>query len=158
MAKVLIRTGSVLDLSALTSLNAEVQAIHFASRPDQFKAADLVQIERWVADLLAAPSTRAWVAELEGTVVGYAIVIRRERAENPFCPARVWWDVDAMGVRAEHRGSGIGRALLQAVASEARAQGISEVELNCWAFNTPAQAAFRSLGFTPKAIRFELRV
>jgi ribosomal protein S18 acetylase RimI-like enzyme len=53
---------------------------------------------------------------------------------------------------------GIARALMQKVVSEAKARRIEAVELNSWAFNEPAQAAFWRLGFTPKVTRFELRV
>jgi ribosomal protein S18 acetylase RimI-like enzyme len=158
MANVLIRVGSTLDLGVLARLYSEVQALHFASRPDQFKPVDVDHIQRWLAELLQDRSVNVWVAELDGTVVGYATVLRRERAETPFCPARTSWELDAIGVRVEYRRMGVGRALVQKVLSEAKAQGIAEIELNSWGFNAPAHAAFRSLGFTPKAVRFELRV
>ena len=60
-------------------------------------------------------------------------------------------------VTAAQRRSGIGRALLQTVADAATAAGVSEVELNSWAFNHVAHAAFQSFGFVPKVIRFELK-
>jgi GNAT superfamily N-acetyltransferase len=158
MTAILVRAGTSHDLAALTNLNGDVQALHVASRPDQFKPVDLRQIEGWVVDLLRSPSARVWVAELDGTVIGYAVATRCERAETPFLPQRVWWDLDAIGVRVENQRRGVGRALVERVVSEARSQGISEIELNSWAFNAAAQAAFRRLGFTLKAARFELRV
>jgi GNAT superfamily N-acetyltransferase len=158
MATISVRAGRILDLAALARLTGDVQALHFANRPDQFKPVDPDGIERWLVALLQSPSANVWVAEQDGTLVGYAAVAHRERAATPFCMARAWWDLEAMGVSAEHRRKGVGRALLQRVVSEAKAQGIAEIELNSWAFNAPAQAAFRSLGFTPKALRFELRV
>jgi GNAT superfamily N-acetyltransferase len=158
MTAMLVRAAKTHDLAALTKLNGDVQALHFASRPDQFKPVDLRQIEGWVDDLLRSPSTKVWVAELDGAVIGYAVAVQRERAETPFLHERVWWDLDAIGVRAENRRTGVARALVERVVSEARAQGIAEIELNSWAFNAAAQAAFGHLGFTPKAARFERRL
>lgn len=153
-----IRAADSNDVDILATLNAEVQNLHFASRPDQFKPAKASEIAQWLAQLLQSPSARLWVAEVNGAVVGYVAAVVRERSENPFCLERKWWDIDQIGVQARHRRTGIGRALVHHVVSEARAQGISDVELNSWAFNHDAQHAFTSLGFVPKTVRFELRM
>lgn len=155
--KPVIRTVDSGDVAALAALNAEVQELHFASRPDEFKPALVSEIARWFVQLLQNPSARLWGAEVEGALVGYAVALLREKPENPFCPAKKWWEIDQMGVRAAYRRAGIGRALVEQVVAEARAGGIRGVELNSWAFNQDAHRAFTRLGFVPKAVRFELR-
>jgi RimJ/RimL family protein N-acetyltransferase len=61
-------------------------------------------------------------------------------------------------VASTERGSGLGRASLHAVVeTAAAAAGIVEIELNSWAFNHDAHAAFRRCGVTAKATRFELK-
>jgi GNAT superfamily N-acetyltransferase len=157
MANPLIRSAGPDDVEALAGLNAEVQEIHFASRPDQFKLAQASELAQWFAQLLQNPAAKLWVAEVDGGLVGYAVALVRESPESPFCRARKWWNIDQLGVQATHRRAGIGRALVRQVASEARSQGIRDLELSSWAFNHDAQVAFSAFGFVPKVIRFELR-
>ena len=64
----------------------------------------------------------------------------------------VWWDaedchVEDVFVRAEARGSGLGRALVQAAIDRARARGCRRLELDTAEENVPALGLYRSLGF-----------
>ena len=158
MATVLVRAGNTSDLAALVAVNAEIQALHFANRPDQFKPVDSVAIERWFVELFQNPAASVWVAQLDERVVGYAVVIRCSRPEGPYCPARAWWDLDQVGVLAEQRRTGVCRALVERVLQAASAENVAALELSSWNFNETAQDAFRSLGFVPKVTRFELSV
>jgi len=156
MADVTLRLGSVLDMDALLAINAELQALHFAARPDQFKPVDLSAIQGWLLEDLADPAATLWVAALDGVVVGAALVTSHERAAGAFSVTRTWWILDLVGVLAAYRRRGIARALIDRVVTEARTRGVTQIELNSWEFNRDAQAAFRSLGFLPKYTRFEL--
>jgi len=65
----------------------------------------------------------------------------------------VWWDaedcnLEDLFVRAGARGSGLGRALLEAVIERARARGCRRIELDTGEGNAPARALYRSLGFS----------
>lgn len=92
-----------------------------------------------------------------GFAAGFVVVRVREVAENLFCKPHLWWELDAVGVAAGHRHQGVCRALFQRVLSEARTQGIRDLELQTWAFNRAAQDAFVRLGFVPKRVRYEWR-
>jgi ribosomal protein S18 acetylase RimI-like enzyme len=64
----------------------------------------------------------------------------------------VWWDaedcqVEDVFVRADARGSGLGRALVEAAIERARARGCRRLELDTAEENAPALALYRSLGF-----------
>jgi ribosomal protein S18 acetylase RimI-like enzyme len=64
----------------------------------------------------------------------------------------VWWDaedcnVEDVFVRAEARGSGLGRELVSAAIDRARQRGCRRLELDTGADNAPAQGLYRSLGF-----------
>jgi GNAT superfamily N-acetyltransferase len=152
-----IRRAEASDVEALVELHREVHAPHLAQRPDQFKATNDEEIAGVYRTRLSAANTRVWIALLDGRAVAHVVAIHHQRAEHAMCPARQWWDVDELGVTAAHRRSGIARALLQTVVAAATAAGISEIELNSWAFNHTAHATFESFGFTPKVIRFELK-
>lgn len=55
-------------------------------------------------------------------------------------------------VEPEHRGSGVGRALLEAATAHFRAQGLSQVRLETAAPNEGARRLFRELGFHEFAV------
>jgi GNAT superfamily N-acetyltransferase len=151
-----IRQAVPADVPRLVELHREVHAVHLAARPDQFKATRDDEIAERYRNRLSSPSNRVWLAELQGRAVGHVVAVQLERAEHAMCPARRWWEVEEIGVTTSERRSGIARALLQTVVDAAHAAGVTEIELNSWAFNVDAHAAFRSFGFVPKVIRFEL--
>ena len=64
----------------------------------------------------------------------------------------VWWDaedcwLEDLYVRDDARGSGLGRALTEAVMERAAARGCRRVELDVNSENTPARGLYQSLGF-----------
>ena len=64
----------------------------------------------------------------------------------------IWWDaedcaLEDLFVRAEARGSGLGRALVEAAIERARERGCRRIELDTGEENAPALALYRSLGF-----------
>lgn len=155
MADLIIRAAVAGDCQVLAELNAEVQGLHVANRPDEFKPPVASELASWFAGLLEDRSTTVWLAEDAGVPVGYVVVVVRETPDTPFCVARLWWEVDQVSVASTHRHGGVARALLEKVSSEGRAQGVRALELQTWAFNRDAQAAFQRLGFVPKRTRYE---
>ena len=64
----------------------------------------------------------------------------------------VWWDaedcwIEDLFVREDARGSGLGRALMDAALERAKVRGCRRVELDVNSENTAALALYRSLGF-----------
>ncbi|MFI5501338.1 GNAT family N-acetyltransferase [Nocardia asteroides] len=90
----------------------------------------------------AAPALFAHVAELDGVVVGCAIWFLNYST----------WDgvhgiyLEDLYVRPETRGTGLGRALVAALAAEAVAHGYSRVSWSVLTWNTPSIAFYESLG------------
>jgi GNAT superfamily N-acetyltransferase len=103
----------------------------------------------------AEPRLRCLVAELEGTVVGYAT-----------CSTEVsTWDgveylhMDCLFLREGHRGLGIGEALMAAVRDEARALGLGQVQWQTPAWNEGAIRFYDRIGAVSKEkLRFFLPV
>ncbi len=149
-----IREAVPGDEDALAALNAFVQEFHLAHNPAFFKQADLAEVAAWFCELLETPAARIWLAEQEGTPVGYALALLRERPANAFCHARRWIEIDQIGVRAEYRRAGIARGFVDQVLEFARTEEITEIELTSWSFNPGAHKAFRKLGFAPRLMRF----
>ena len=88
------------------------------------------------------PAVYAFVAEVDNEVVGIAIW---------FLNYSTWTGkhgiyLEDLFVRPEHRGSGIGKALLQKLAATCIAQGYSRLEWAVLDWNTPSIEFYRSMG------------
>ena len=101
---------------------------------------------------------RIVVAEVDGQVAGYAAVLTRMRSEN-------LWDGDLefalladLAVRDGYRRRGIGRALLAAAESHARACGARCMRLGVLARNREAMELYRAADFQDYGIQLEKRL
>ncbi len=101
---------------------------------------DPAHFRRFVAANLAAGSPFR-VADVEGQLVGWADLVPHTQ------PSRRHAGRVGMGVARGARGRGIGRRLLEAVISDARAGGYLRLELEVFTDNEPAIHLYRALGF-----------
>ena len=97
-----------------------------------------------------------WIAEEQGTPVGYVLAMFQHVPAGPFTQTKDWCEIDQIAVDSNHRRRGIARALVLKAIAEAKAEGIHKVEATSWAFNEETHEVLRRLGFTPKVVRFEL--
>lgn len=93
------------------------------------------------------PALFGQVAVHDGAIVGYALY---------FLNYSTWEGVhgiylEDLYVRAEHRGSGLGKALLADLADIAIEHGYARVEWSVLDWNTPSIDFYRSLGAVPMA-------
>ena len=117
---------------------------------------DAVARERRYLSFLEAPpleETTAWVrgdvqrgfphfvALFEDRVVGWCDISPIPRPVQAHC------GVLGIGILGEHRGKGIGPALLLATLGKAREMGLTRIELTVRERNTNATALYESLGF-----------
>jgi ribosomal protein S18 acetylase RimI-like enzyme len=149
-----IRPAAPGDANSLATLHAHVHDLHVANIPQHFKPTVFDDVVAWFNEVMEKPTAHIWIA-VEGEVpLGYVCAFRHEREENVFSHPRQWMEIDAIAVSPQRRRNGVGRALVEHVLRFAHAEGLSDVELTSWAFNTDAIAAFRSLGFAPKYSRY----
>ena len=99
--------------------------------------------------ILAEPSrARIYVARDGAAVVAMAALhFTTSTAEG----GKVAWFEDCI-VRPEHRGKGIGKALLEHVVGQAKAEGALRVMLLTDGDNRTAQALYRTFGFRDSAM------
>ena len=91
------------------------------------------------------PAAEAILAEVDGEPVGFALYF------GTFSTFRgqPGLYLEDLFVRPEHRGLGIGKALIASVAAEAVARGCGRLEWAVLDWNAPSIAFYRSLGAQP---------
>ncbi|MCC6244571.1 MAG: GNAT family N-acetyltransferase [Gemmatimonadaceae bacterium] len=149
----IIRRAGNADADLLAALNSEVQELHVHAAPELFRVVEPSEVAAWFQAQLADGAT-AWIAEDAGTAVGYALAITRHRPEGVFGKARHFVEIDQVGVLLSARRRGVCRALIDRIRESARTEGIGQLVLKSWVFNSAAHHAFRALGFAPESIQF----
>ena len=87
------------------------------------------------------------VAEVDGAVSGFVSVWTRYRSSEPNDDPSEHGYVSDLVVSAEHRGHGIGRALLRAAEARARQAGVDTLRVSVKARNTSALSLYSAEGF-----------
>ena len=82
----------------------------------------------WVAD--HAETHLPFVAEIDGYAVGAAWLLVAERVPGNGALDRRYGDIQSVMVREEYRDRGIGRALMEAILTEARTRGLLHVTVH----------------------------
>ena len=107
----------------------------------------VVATETSFSEALFGPSPAVFchVAEVDGAVVGFAVW---------FLNFSTWLGrhgiyLEDLYVRPSHRGTGLGKALLETLVAIARERGYGRVEWWVLDWNEPAHAFYRSLGARP---------
>jgi GNAT superfamily N-acetyltransferase len=91
------------------------------------------------------PVAEAILAEVEGVPVGFALFFTNFSTFR----GQPGLYLEDLFVRAEHRGRGIGKALLASVAGIAVARGCGRLEWSVLDWNAPAIGFYRTLGANP---------
>lgn len=144
-----VRRASTVDAEVLSSLNVDVQTIHWSALPTRFKppSPDTFPPSA-AAELLAEPNNLVFIAEVDSLPVGYAYAEVIHRPETPMTYADDLVYLRHLSVRPSYRKQGLGLSLIDAVRSAASERGITIIALDVWMFNEDARSFFRRHGFT----------
>ncbi|SRR5712692_10483425 len=102
-----VRRATLEDVNELATPNGFVQDLHVTSRPGVFRPAEHSGVAQWFRSFLERPNMGAWLAEQDGTAVGYILTVLHDRPETVFSRASRSLEVDQIGVRPEHQRCGI---------------------------------------------------
>jgi ribosomal protein S18 acetylase RimI-like enzyme len=148
----IIRSGTSADLTAAAALGAELVRLHHTTNPNRFFLPDQPEegYAWWLAKEIERHEAVVLVAEVDGSVVGYAygtieerdwtILVDRHGAIHDVCVAE----------SARHRG--VGKALTLAMIERLEQLGAPRILLNAMVQNESAQRLFASVGFRPTMI------
>ncbi len=135
--------------------------IRVARPEDERELADLHRAAwSWLSDVSAKPAEDAGVyderhppeqfllAVLGGRVVGYV----RQVSPTPLPANRHVRQIQGLAVDGSVRGRGIGRALVEAACTAARADGARRITLRVLGHNAPARRLYERCGFRTEGV------
>jgi GNAT superfamily N-acetyltransferase len=138
-------------MDSLVRLGIELHEFMAEGAPDRLRALpeyDLDEIRDYFARLLARPDGHAFVAESEGSVVGYAEIFLADVNDgDDAVVATRRAHLQSLVVSPAHRGRGIGGALLHAAEDWARDRSVQEVELDHWVFDGDPSGFYEAAGY-----------
>ena len=153
-----VRFAAEEDLPRVNELRRQVHALHAAGRPETFKEGFPDELRDHLYTIWNDPEQEIVVAELGGTVCGFAVLHHIVRPETPFMYERDYLDVDEFGVGPAFRRQGAASQMVDFIRGCARERGFGRIELNMWEFNREALAFYEAAGFTTYRRYMELPV
>ena len=157
-AAVQVRMAREEDLERINVLRKQVNDVHVAGKPEIFKPGFCDELRNHIHTIWNNPQEKIAVAELDGKIVGFAVLNHIIRPENPFMYERNFLDVDEFGVEESCRRQGIASAMIRFIREFAKENGFSRVELNMWEFNRGALAFYEAAGFKTYRRYMEVRI
>ncbi|MDD5852075.1 MAG: GNAT family N-acetyltransferase, partial [Galactobacillus timonensis] len=116
-----VRRAEEKDIPVLKTLLMEVLNIHAQGRPDIFVPNTTKYTDEELVKMISDPRTPIFVYDEDGTVLGYAFCIYKERAHsNNMTDIRTLF-IDDLCVDAAARGKHVGESLYHYVKDYARA-------------------------------------
>ena len=144
----IIREASIADHQAISLLYAQVDALHAHGRPDAFQEPPQPRSIAFLQERIAEADAAMLVADVGGSVVGYARVKLGRPPVDAMHRPRVFAYIEEVVVSSHHRRLGVGKALMQRVEGWARDRKVDQIELIVWEFNDEARKFYESLGYT----------
>lgn len=147
--EILIRASTTGDRAAIVSLYLELEDHHRVLQPSN--ARYNLGRERWddlVAQFLADPSVEVLVAAASEGLVGFLKLLLVEKPWGLSC------EIDTMVVSSSHRGRGIGRRLMGAAETYARAHEAKAMRVTVLIENRDGRRFYEREGYGPIAVRY----
>lgn len=101
---------------------------------------------------------KIFVAEIAGSVVGYASIWARVENDEPDAAPKEYGLVSDLVVLGQYRGQGIGRKLLARAEAYARDCNVQWLRIYVLATNETARSMYESLGFRENEIQLEKKL
>ena len=142
-----IRFATRSDFEQVGNIFSEDNRYHAELMPEIFQVADPIMTPEWFDEVLQDSHATLFVAELDGEVVGVALVEPKTNVSDPIFRPRKYAYIQEIAVAESHRGQGIGRLLMEKLHQWAQEQGIKEIELSVWERNGQAIGFYQKLGY-----------
>ena len=143
------------DRQAGNAMARQGHAMHVAWRPDLYEMVEEHYPEERFRQ--AVEEKQLYVAKINGTVVGYTLLLVRE-VSHPGTVKRRVMRIDEICVEESCRNQGIGQEMMADVRALARAFGCRDLQLGVYPQNDSAVAFYEKCGFTIRSIDMLMKV
>lgn len=150
-----IRFAKNEDLEGINSLLYQVLEVHHKGRPDLFYGGVKKYTDEEILQILQDPKTPVFVAEKEGSVLGYAFCIFTEVKGSHILKDVKTLYLDDLCVDEACRGKHVGKALYERVLAFAKESGCYNLTLNVWSCNEGAMKFYEKMGLAPQKTMLE---
>lgn len=143
-----IRPAVTTDIPRIVELWREMWDLHEGLDPDRYVSTPAAEqvISLWIEQNLRGERAQVFVAEQDGTIVGYLLALILENP--PVVPQQFFGYVSEVAVTATARDGGVGQILLNAAHDWFRSKGLSIVEVNISALNPDALRFWKRAGYS----------
>lgn len=145
------------DMLEARKLLLEVHQLHYENRPDIYKDITEITLE-YFSNLCREENTFTMVADEDGEIIGLCMGTLRKSPQTPVVKTRTTVLLDAIAVRQDYRGKGLGKRLYIEAQTYAREHGAESIELMAWAFNQSAINFYQHMGMTVRSVTYEQRL
>ena len=155
----IIRELNLEDFDAVNNLFMQLHSLEAEQRPDLFRQIQKPTTSKaWDYEASLADNSKIVIgAEVDGTIVGFAIVQIRQSVFKVQTP-RIYAYFENIVVDTNHRRKGIGTALYQEGIKRAKEQRATSAELKVWGFNKQALDFYKSLGMSVQSLTMERKI
>lgn len=152
----IIRKATPADYEGAAALEQAVFRLHYENRKDFFRfRTEPLEKERYLSML---EGMTFLVAEEDGKLIGQAIAYKRSYKDHPVFHDIEWLEIDDISVLPEVQGKGVGKALFEAMKTEAQNMGLTHMELTVWSFNEKARGFYEKMGMRSRIDRLEIHI
>ena len=154
----IIRFAKENELVRVNELRKQVNDLHVEGKPEVFKAGFNDELRDYIYNIWDDPEQEIVVADLDGTICGFAVLHHIVKAATPFMYERDFIDVDEFCVDKDYRRQGVASEMITFIRNYAKEKGFNRIELNMWEFNRDALAFYETVGFKTYRRYMEMKV
>ena len=154
----IIRFAKENELVRVNELRKQVNDLHVEGKPEVFKAGFNDELRDYIYNIWDDPEQEIVVADLDGTICGFAVLHHIVKPATPFMYERDFIDVDEFCVDKDYRRQGVASEMITFMRNYAREKGFNRIELNMWEFNRDALAFYETVGFKTYRRYMEMKV
>ena len=148
---VTVRKATLQDFEAICRLYNQCDLLHHRERPQEFKHVEpSVRKRDYIEELIEGDDSCLHVATLNAEVVGL-VDSRIKDFQHPLLVLESIGRILVIVVDEAYRNRGIGEVLLKQAHRWLRERGITDVELNAYAFNRAALRLYEKMGYSVKS-------
>ena len=154
----IIRFAKENELVRVNELRKQVNDLHVEGKPEVFKAGFNDELRDYIYNIWDDPEQEIVVADLDGTICGFAVFHHIVKPATPFMYERDFIDVDEFCVDKDYRRQGVASEMITFIRNYAKEKGFNRIELNMWEFNRDALAFYETVGFKTYRRYMEMKV